>query len=224
MKAMSITDRLALAVSVLIFAGSAWVALKGPAAPVPLHFDLSGQADRYGSRYELAAVLGALGVLNLIVAFLTGQQAKAATDPVRRKALQNGQLVSVVIMAGVAALIGWASLGPQAADGQHALKGTAFFLSAISLLMGAVLGKVGPNAFIGVKTPWAYKSRLAWDKSNRLAGRLMFWIGVAGLVAAPFAPTALTVSFLITGLIGAAVWSIYESWRVWRTDPEAQSF
>ena len=35
--------------------------------------------------------------------------------------------------------------------------------------LGALLGRVGPNPWVGVRTPWAYKSRTAWDRSNRLA-------------------------------------------------------
>lgn len=220
----TLNTRLALAVSLLIFAGSAWIALKGPTTPVPLHFDFQGNADRFGSRTELALTLGGLGLINLVVACLTAHQAKAATDPVRRKALANGQLVSVLIMAGVALMIAWAALGPQAASGQYNMVSSALFLSGISILLGAVLGKVGPNAFIGVKTPWAYKSRLAWDKSNRLAGRLMFWLGVAGLVAALWVPANILTGALVIGLLGAAGLSVFESWRVWRNDPEAQSF
>lgn len=224
MKSLTMTDRLAIAVSLLLIAGAAWIALKGPTTPIPVHFDLSGKADRFGSRYELAGVLAFLGVLNVIVAFLTGQQVKAATDPVRQKALRRGQMLSISIMAVVSVMICWASLGPQASEGVFSPTITSYFLSGISLLLGAVLGKVGPNAFIGVKTPWAYKSRLAWDKSNRLAGRLMFWIGVAGLIATPFGPQPVTSILIVVGILGAALWAVIESWRVWRTDPEAHSF
>jgi len=220
----TLNTRLALAVSLLIFAGSAWIALKGPTTPIPMHFDLNGQANRFGDRNELALVLGGLGVLNLVVTFLTGHQVKSATDDVRRKALASGQLFSVVIMAGVAVMLVWSALGPQAASGQLNTAVTVFFLSAVSILMGAILGKVGPNAFIGVKTPWAYKSRLAWDKSNRLAGRLMFWLGVAGMVALPFAPANVLTIVLVVAMLAAAALSVFESWRVWRNDPEAQTF
>lgn len=224
MKQLSVNDRLAFAVSLLIFAGALWIAIKGPVTPIPLHFDSSGNADRYGSRNELALVLGGLGILNVIVAMLTGHQARSATDPIRRKALGRGQLMSVLIMAAVAIMIGWTSLGPKASGGQIDLSVTSAFVSAISLLCGAMMGKVGPNPFIGVKTPWAYRSRLAWDKSNRLAARLLFWIGVAGLIATPFAPQPATTFVLVAAMLAAALWSTYESWRVWRNDPEAEPF
>lgn len=224
MKSINAIDRLAIAVSILILAAAAWVALYGPTTPVPLHFNTSGEADRYGSRLELAAILATVGVLNMVVSCFTSHQSKHAADPVRSKSLRNGQLMSVLIMAAVAVMIGWTSLGPQAATGTNNMSVTLAFVSAICVLAGAMLGKVGPNPFIGVKTPWAYKSRLAWDKSNRLAGRLLFILGLIGLAASPFAPQPVaTVAFVIS-ILGAAAWSVHESWRVWRNDPEAQSF
>ena len=63
-----------------------------------------------------------------------------------------------------------------------------------------------------------------FDRSNRLAGRLFFWIGLAGLAAAPFAPQPLGVYALIGAILIAAALSVLESWRVWRDDPERQPF
>ncbi|WP_421732013.1 SdpI family protein [Brevundimonas sp.] len=63
-------------------------------------------------------------------------------------------------------------------------------LSLILLGAGAFLGRVAPNRLVGVRTPWSYKSRLAWDRSNRLAGRLLFILGLAGLFVAPWGAAA----------------------------------
>lgn len=211
-------------VSALILAAALWVALRGPSGPIPMHFDASGQVDRYGTRYELAVVLAGLSVLNLIVSFLTGKQADTTVDPVRRKALRSGQYVSVAIVGAVAAFIGWSSLGPSAASGITSLSVGMTFMGAVFVTLGAIIGRVGPNAFIGVRTPWAFKSRLAWDKSNRLAGRLMFWSGLAGLIASPFSPQPFGLVALTVVVMLMAALSVYESWRVWKNDPEAHPF
>ncbi|MNY05728.1 hypothetical protein D3C86_1384580 [compost metagenome] len=52
----------------------------------------------------------------------------------------------------------------------------------------------------------------------------MFWLGALGLVASPFIAQPAGMIALIVGVLIAAVWSGYESWRVWRTDPERQPF
>ena len=224
MKNFTLADTVAAIVSLLILTGAAWIAVYGPETPIPVHFDAAGQANRYGSRYELAATLGGLALLNLLVGWMTGRQAASVADPVRRKGLQGGQWLSIIILGAVCAFIAWASLGPAAATGVSHPGVAMAFTAFILLITGAVLGRVSPNPFIGVKTPWAYKSRLAWDRSNRLAGRLMFWLGAAGLIASPFIPKPAGLITLLVSVLIAALWSVFESWRVWRTDPDRQPF
>lgn len=224
MKNLTLADTVAAIASLLILTGSAWIAVYGPETPIPVHFDAAGQANRYGSRYELAAVLAGLALLNLLVAWMTGRQAASVADPVRRKGLQRGQWLSILIMGAVAVFVAWASLGPAAATGVSPPGVAMAFTAFILLATGAILGRVSPNPFIGVKTPWAYKSRLAWDRSNRLAGRLMFWLGAIGLIASPFVIQPAGMIALIVGVLIAALWSVFESWRVWRADPERQPF
>ena len=224
MKQPTIADTVAVVISLLILTVAVWIATYGPQTPIPVHFDAAGQVNRYGSRYELAATLGGLALLNLLVNWVTGRQAAATPDPVRRKGLRGGQWLSSLILGIVTVFIVWSSLGPHAASGFTPPSGAMAFLSLIFLIMGALLGRVSPNPFIGVKTPWAYKSRLAWDRSNRLAGRLMFWLGAVGLIASPLTPQPHGVIALITGVLIATAWSVFESWRVWRADPDRQPF
>ena len=93
-------------------------------------------------------------------------------------------------------------------------------LSLVFVFIGALLGKTAPNAFVGLRTYWSLTSRLSWDKSNRLAGRLLFWIGLLGLAATPFIAPEIGMPLLMSAVILAAFVSIYESWRVWRLDPD----
>ena len=97
------------------------------------------------------------------------------------------------------------------------------FVSALSLVLGLWLGKVEPNPLVGVRTYWALRSRLAWDKSNRLFGRIAFWSGAVGLLATTVAPQPLGLRFLIAALMVAAVLAVFESWRIWRGDPLART-
>jgi uncharacterized membrane protein len=97
-------------------------------------------------------------------------------------------------------------------------------VSLILLVLGAFLGRVAPNPVVGVRTPWSYKSRLAWDRSNRLAGRLFFLLGLIGLIAAPVAPQPLGALSLTGAALIVAALSVFESWRVWRSDPDRQPF
>jgi uncharacterized membrane protein len=93
-------------------------------------------------------------------------------------------------------------------------------MALVYVVAGAFVGKTSPGPFAGVRTYWSLRSRLAWDKSNRLAGRLMFWGGLVALAASPFAPQPLGVQALIAWILATCAAAVFESWRVWRSDPE----
>lgn len=199
---------------------AAWIGLEGPTGPIPVHFGLDGQPDRWGDRNEVALTLGGLTLLLGAVAALCGAYAKQAADRGRRQGLIAGQAVTTLTMVISGAMIAGLALS-------GATPPPAVHMAGLSLLfacIGAFLGRVGPNAGVGLRTPWTFKSRLAWDRSNRLAGRLFFLIGLAGLAAAPFAPQPLGLQAVLAAVVLAAVWSVVESWRVWRTDPDRQPF
>ena len=198
-----------------------WTILAGPTELLPIHWNASGQADDWGSRELVGGALVGLALLTLLLGGGMALAADRADDPARRRALRYAQLVVVLTLPLIGLLVASASLS-GATDIGGALP--IALMSFVILLIGAFLGRVGANPFVGVRTPWAFKSRLAWERSNRLAGRLFFLIGLTGLLTAPFAPQPLGLYALLAAISVAAVWSVFESWRVWRTDPDRQPF
>lgn len=198
-----------------------WTIFAGPTELLPIHYNAAGQADDWGTREVVGGVLVGLALLTLVLGGGMALAARRADDPARSRALRYAQLVVVLTIPLISLLIASASLS-GATDIGGALP--VALMSVVFLLMGAFLGRVGPNPFVGMRTPWAFKSRLAWERSNRLAGRLFFIIGLAGLLTAPFAPQPLGLYAILAAISVAAVWSVVESWRVWRTDPDRQPF
>lgn len=218
---MTAIDRATFGVSLLIVIAGVVIFLAGPAEVMPYHYGADGQADAWAGREAIGAGIAVLGLLTGLFAGGMGAAARRAGDRARARSLRFGQLLVLVAFLGATLFAGAVSLsGLVSLNAALPMAG----LSTLFLLIGAVLGRVGPNPIAGVRTPWSYKSRLAWDRSNRLAGRLFFLIGLAGLVASPFAPQPLGPQILIGAVLAAAVWSAVESWRVWRTDPDRQPF
>ncbi|MCS6622606.1 SdpI family protein [Roseibacterium beibuensis] len=214
-------DAATLGLGLIVGAVGVWTVFAGPTELLPVHYDISGQADRWGTRVEVGGLLIGLALLTLLLGGGMAVAARRADDPARARALRYAQLVVVLSIPLVGLLAASASLSGTTNIGGAV---PVALISLVLLLVGAFLGRVGPNPFVGVRTPWAFKSRLAWDRSNRLAGRLFFVIGLAGLLTAPFAPRPLNLYALLVAIGIAAVWSVVESWRVWRTDPDRQPF
>lgn len=220
---LSLMDIATIVLTVVISAVAVWIALRGPTGPIPVHFGIDGQPDRWGPRSEVAGVIGLMASISAAVAGGFGIAAAKAQDLARKRSHRVGQFVVLITTGIVSLLIVQSSLG----IGMWTRFGGArvpLSISLILVLIGAVLGRVSPNPFVGVRTPWTFKSRLAWDRSNRLGGRLLFWTGLAGLVLTPSLPTAWATTLLIGLILGIAALTVFESWRVWRVDPDRQPF
>lgn len=217
----SAADVATVAVGLIVIAAGVGVVLAGPLELMPVHYGLDGEVDRWGGRGEVGGLIALMGGLIVLIAGGSGLAAGRTDDPARRRALRMTQLVSLITLFGVALFAGGASLGGVASiAGGLPMAG----FSLVLLAAGAFLGRVGPNPFVGVRTPWTYKSRLAWERSNRLAGRLLFVLGLFGLAASAVAPQPAGLTALGAGLVAALLWSVVESWRVWRADPDRQPF
>ncbi len=217
----TLADVAAGLVGLTIVGAGVWVILAGPTDMLPVHYGLTGEVDRWGTRVEIGGLIAGLGVLLTLLGFGLGLAAARAPDPARRRGLRAAQFVAFTAIAGVVVFAGGASLGGVTSIASG-LPMTG--LSLILIVVGALLGRVGPNPFVGLRTPWTYKSRLAWDRSNRLAGRLLFLLGLFGLAASNFVPQPAGLIALFAGLMIAVVWAVIESWRVWRADPDRQPF
>ena len=210
-----------VALSLIVGGLGVWTVFAGPTELLPVHYNAAGQADDWGGRELVGGILTAMAALTLALGGGMGLAARRTDDPARARALRYAQLVVILSLPLISLLAASASLsGTTDIGGAIPMA----LISLVLLLIGAFLGRVGPNPFVGVRTPWAYKSRLAWERSNRLAGRLFFVIGLAGLFTAPFAPRPLGLYALLTAIVIAALWSVVESWRVWRADPDRQPF
>ena len=215
--------------AVLAMAAMAYAVWRyGPAGLVPVHVNLAGQVDRWGSRNEMAI---GIGLITLIGAGVAAFCAWLEQDPkmsakigrTGRFTFRFGRAIGL-LGPGFAAVLMTAMVfgrfthGPNAAAG--VLRWAAIGVSGLMLVLGAFVGRARPNPLIGVRTYWTLTSRLAWDKANRLAGRLLFVIGLIGVLACPFAPMPAGMIAVTSAVILAGLASIIESWRVWRTDPE----
>ncbi|WGM38657.1 SdpI family protein [Caulobacter sp. NIBR1757] len=201
---------------------AAFVARFGTTGPVPMHFDLAGNPDRWGDRIEAA---GAILVIAGITAICAGAMAfglrTSQPDAARRRGLTIGMGL-ILVTLGAVALLPFILATPVVSQVEAGRLGGAF-ICLILAVTGAVLGKVPPNALVGVRTPWSLNSRLAWDRSNRLAGRLFFWGGLMGMPVSLMLPPHVAMSGVTTGVLLIAVYVVFESWRVWKSDPDRRA-
>jgi uncharacterized membrane protein len=96
-------------------------------------------------------------------------------------------------------------------------------VAGVIAVAGNYLGKVRPNFFVGIRTPWTLSSDLAWEKSHRVLGRLFVFSALITL-AVRFAVTVEAGYIALAAtLTSSAIVAIASSYVYWKQDPERRT-
>jgi uncharacterized membrane protein len=202
---------------VTAFAGTAWMLPQLP-QHVAVHWDMHGHVDRMGSRVEL------LLIPVLMAALLALWHALPVISPQRYGIERFGPvwwfacLVLLALQAYVQVLLLGVASGAHV-DMRRALPAG---LALLFVLLGNVMGKVKPNFWLGIRTPWTLASERVWYATHRLAAKSMTLAGSIGLVLVACNLPALVTAVLVAGALWPAAWSCVYSRRLdKRGEPES---
>lgn len=211
-------DAPALAILAVMFAATAWV---WPQAPdtVATHWGVDGAPDAWGSKATgllmLPGVALGVWVLMLLLPRFDPGRANYATFGGAYAAIRNVLIAFFAVMhAGALA----AALGRDVDMGRLAAPAAGLML----FLLGGFLGKVRPNWFVGIRTPWTLTSKLAWTRTHRVGGWAFVLLGAVVLVAGLISPPV-AYAVLFAGSLAAVAFTFAYSYVVWRSDPDRQT-
>lgn len=95
-------------------------------------------------------------------------------------------------------------------------------VGGLFVVIGNLMGKVRPNLFVGIRTPWTLSSKRSWVRTHRLGGWLFVLMGLALLVSG-FVGSTTAVILAFALVAGCVVWLFVYSYLAWRGDPDASS-
>jgi uncharacterized membrane protein len=181
---------------------------------VPVHFGLSGEADRYGGRLEGLLLLPLLAIgIYLLMRFIP------KVDPGRANYQRFWSTYTIIRTIVIAFLAGTHLLILRSISaGRTNIATVALMMGVMFILLGALIGKVRPNWFVGIRTPWTLSSKTSWNRTNRLGGWLLIATGTVTVVLALLSPRA-ALPAGVAAILVAALWSTAYSYIVWRSDP-----
>lgn len=204
----------------LLVIAAMWVAVVAfwPSRPdrIPVHWGITGEVDRYGGKAEGLLLLPSMAVLlYLVLLFAPRLDPGRLNYPGFAGAYTVIRTAVIALLAVIDAVVLLSARG--VAIDMNRFIGLA--VGAMFLVMGNVMGKLRPNWFFGVRTPWTLSSKRSWTHTHRLAG-WVFVIGGITLMAAGVIgkPVAMEIAFGI--LAAGALTSIVYSYFVWRSDPD----
>ena len=203
-----------------------WAMPQIPEGQVPVHWGLDGTPDRYGDRSEALFALWIIPLSTLVTSLILAVAPRL--DP-NGENLMKSRKAYVVIWCSVMVMLlgvhaGVALLMVRSVTANpDANEFVRFVIAASAILIiikGNYLPKTRSNWFLGIRTPWTLSSDITWEKTHRLAGRLLMLAGFICLIGAFTLNGGWLIVMLLATLLPAMLISVVYSFFVWRTAPD----
>jgi uncharacterized membrane protein len=153
---------------------------------MPIHWNAHGEIDGYAAKPFATFFVPALNFFIVTVSYLV-----SLIDPKVRNASPDSQksyrkmfrLVQLVI-SGFMAIMALSILGIAAGLSLDMMRIMGIAFALLTGIIGNFMGKIRPNYFLGIRTPWTLESPQVWIKTHRFSGRLWVALAILLLIAA----------------------------------------
>ena len=185
---------------------------------IPAHYNLHGDVDRWGSKYEFTI----LPVMNLLFGSIMALIARFE----RKKGRDINEKVVLMMNVWVLALFNilWAFFMWKAVDfenlgsgiGQLPIKAFLMILSATFIPLGNILPKARRNAVLGLRTKWSMANDWCWQQSQRMGGYIMVSTGIVGVILSALLPVEWAGCALLILIVAMIIGCCIASYRIYR--------
>lgn len=183
---------------------------------IPVHFDIKGDADRYGNKKEMLVPVIIITVISLFLYFLFKNIYRI--DP-KKYAIENkerflriGFAVAVFMAAMNCMLIYTGANGGSRFDIGLVLGGVGLLFAII----GNYIPNMKPNYFAGFRLSWTLETADNWRKTHAFAGKLWFAGGLLLTVVCLLTPPVIALVLFFTVTISMTVIPAVYSYRLYK--------
>lgn len=165
---------------------------------MPMHYDIHGNVDRWGSKNELIIIVA---IFLAVIAFMAFQvrsfekKAENADDEKAKAGFINNAKVTAItglicsaFMAVVYVFINLAG-AKMVSEGGHTISMDITRIICVGMgimfiAMGNYIPQTRRNSIIGIRCTWTQYNDITWSKSNRFASYLVVAAGVITIILA----------------------------------------
>ena len=172
---------------------------------IPAHYNLAGEIDRWGSKYEsliFPAFIIGIGFFMLWMAKVSAKQEENGKNN-EKIVFYTGMGLSVFFTVEHCYFLykDFAAAKSMSFSGTGDVNQLICILLGISLvIMGNFMPKLRNNSIIGLRTSWSTKNDITWKKSQIFGGASFMIIGVLTVIAGIFFE-GYTTMFIALGLL-----------------------
>ena len=209
---------------------------------VPMHYNVSGEIDRIGSKYEnyiFPAIIMAMNIFWIILIKVYDRKAeKAESDKVEKEAVNNSKILywtavaTSIFFIGMQIVLLWMAAnaaGPADTSGTYDNIGKVSIIAMnvlmgfLFIFMGNMVPKAKNNRSFGVRTKWSMANDTTWRLSNRFGGRAMIISGFV-VIFLGFIPNMIIATYGMLVVIAVmTVACVVYSKKIYEQNKEAKS-
>lgn len=154
---------------------------------IPAHYGISGEVDRWGSKYETLIFPGITIVFGLFMLVITKYASK------QEKHGTNNQKIGIITGTLMLLLFNIMTFYFLYTDFNMVENLTSLIidpsqlifitLGIIIIILGNIMPKLKMNSMIGLRTTWSMKNEITWKKSQHFGGISFIIVGLLIIIA-----------------------------------------
>ena len=175
-------------------------------ARVPIHWNIYGQVDGYGSAAFSAWLLPLLA-LGLYILFLVMPKFDPRQDQYAdfRKIYHYFKDLILCFLFVLFLMTNLSGLGYKINVSLY----LPILIGALFVVIGIFMGKIKPNWFMGIRTPWTLSSEKVWEETHKLSSKVFAVSGLLMAATVLFESTGKIILFVLSIAIIVLVLPIY---------------
>lgn len=187
---------------------------------IPAHYDIQGQVDRWGSKYEfiLLPVINLLfGGIMVWLARREGNQGRGMNEQV----ILGMTTCILVLFNLIWVFFMWKAIDTKNLGGglgELTTKAFTILLFASFIPLGNNLPKSQRNSIYGLRTKWSMANDRCWQQSQRFGGYVFVVSGIIGVLLCALLPSSWGDYVLLLLIVIITVVCTIGSYRIYRKE------
>ena len=219
-------------ISFISLAGTA-IVLQFMPDRVPMHYDMAGNIDRWGTKYENlifpVMILSMSLFWTLFIVFFEKKADKTADEKESAGARSNAKVLGIAgmsmavmftVMQGFI-LYGAFSAAVSGAERQAVDIGrvSCILMGVIFIVLGNFMTKTRRNGAVGVRISWSMYSDQTWRRSNRFGAFAVISAGALTIITAVFMKNSFGATMVSLGyLCAASILTVIYAYKVYKSE------
>jgi uncharacterized membrane protein len=139
---------------------------------VPIHMNLAGEIDGYGSRWFIPIV----GMVTAIVAIICKSYIPLTKSDLNIEIgdkIISAVTIFLIAISWIPVFLAMTSVNLSLISSQNSphidmISYVGIIMGILFVFIGFNMKKIKPNWIIGIRTPWTLKNKIVWEKTHKL--------------------------------------------------------